>query len=457
MNAAPPPGSFPRPPLVKGLPLIGSTLKMAAGPAKFFYESYREYGPAFRVNVFGNELTVIAGAEAATFMGTREGKECLRSREAWEPMVKEMGIDKNLVMVDGELHKELRAIMKWGFSKDAMAGRYNKILDITGEVIARDWKVGTKVPVVQGMQYLVVEQLGTLLTGRAPREYVMDIRTTIMYMLNVLVTRQRPKFFLKFPEYKRAKARMIQLGKDMVAEYRANKATRQVTPENRTLIDDIMEAHERDPKLIPEGDLPWLVCGPYVAGLDTVAMATSACLYMILKYPDIHRQMREEVDALYSKGPVDEATFMKSLPITNNVIMESMRLWPIAVAQVRVANKDFVFCGHQLKEGELIYLGTSVPHFQHEFYPQPEKVDIERFDKPRCEHMASGAYSPYGRGPHTCLGKSMAEVILAMTMSKLIYHLDLELPSPDYELKTKAAPTPGPAASFYVKVKGRRH
>jgi cytochrome P450 len=411
-----PAGGAPRPPLVKGLPVIGSTLKMAANPARFFHDSYREYGPCFRVRVFGHDMTVIAGAEAANFMGTREGKDSLRSREAC----------------------------------------YNKILDITADALARDWKVGTDVPVVQAMQYLVVEQLGTLLTGRAPREYVKDIRTTILYMLNVLVTRQRPKFFLQFPEYKRAKARMVQLGKDMVAEYRANKDRRTVTPENRTLIDDIMEAHERNPELIPECDLPWLVSGPYVAGLDTVAMTTSACLYTILKYPENLARMREEVDALYAKGPVDEATYMKSLPVTNSIIMETMRLYPIAVAQVRVANKDFVFCGHQLLEGELVYIGTSVPHFQHEYYPNPEKFDTERYDKSRAEHMQSGAYSPYGRGPHTCLGKSMAEVILVMTMSKIIYHLDLELPSPDYVLKTKAAPTPGPAMSFRVKVKGRR-
>jgi cytochrome P450 len=451
-----PAGGAPRPPLVKGLPVIGSTLKMAANPARFFHDSYREYGPCFRVRVFGHDMTVIAGAEAANFMGTREGKDSLRSREAWEPMVQEMGMTKNLVYVDGDLHKELRAIQKWGFSKEAMIGRYNKILDITADALARDWKVGTDVPVVQAMQYLVVEQLGTLLTGRAPREYVKDIRTTILYMLNVLVTRQRPKFFLQFPEYKRAKARMVQLGKDMVAEYRANKDRRTVTPENRTLIDDIMEAHERNPELIPECDLPWLVSGPYVAGLDTVAMTTSACLYTILKYPENLARMREEVDALYAKGPVDEATYMKSLPVTNSIIMETMRLYPIAVAQVRVANKDFVFCGHQLLEGELVYIGTSVPHFQHEYYPNPEKFDTERYDKSRAEHMQSGAYSPYGRGPHTCLGKSMAEVILVMTMSKIIYHLDLELPSPDYVLKTKAAPTPGPAMSFRVKVKGRR-
>src|SRR3546814_4840150 len=58
--------SAPRPPMVRGLPLIGSTIEMAANPAKFFARCYRDYGSAFRVRVFGNDLTVIAGAEAAT-------------------------------------------------------------------------------------------------------------------------------------------------------------------------------------------------------------------------------------------------------------------------------------------------------------------------------------------------------------------------------------------------------
>ena len=68
------------------------------------------------------------------------------------------------------------------------------------------------------LQYLVVDQLGIVLTGSAPREYVKDIRTTILYILNVLVTRQRPKFLMHMPEYKRAKARMFELGRKMVAD-----------------------------------------------------------------------------------------------------------------------------------------------------------------------------------------------------------------------------------------------
>ena len=450
----------PRPPYVRGLPLVGSLFGFAKDPARFFVQCYREYGPVFQVKVLANTYTCIAGAEAANFMGTREGKESLRSREAWMPLVHEFGASKMLSATDGELHKELRGIMKRGFSKESIKGRYNEMLGITNASLERDWKPGTLVPVVEAMQYLVVDQLGIVLTGSAPREYVKDIRTTILYILNVLITRQRPQFLMKMPEYKRAKARMFELGRKMVADYRAQDAARGGAPkpdEQKTLIDDVMEAHKANPELIPERDLIMLMTGPYVAGLDTVANTTSAIVYAVLKHPEVLRRVQQEVDGLFAKGPVSEDEFMKSLPALNGAIMEAMRLYPIAVAQIRTANKDFVFAGHQIKEGELIYLGTSVPHFMEEFYPEPERFDIDRYQKPRAEHMQVGTYSPYGRGHHTCLGKSLAEVLLAITMAQVFYKLDLELDPPGYELKTKTAPTPGPAMSFKVRVKGYRH
>jgi cytochrome P450 len=445
------------PPRVRGWPLVGNTLSFARDPAAFFLKCYREYGPVYQVSVLGNAYTCIAGAEAANFMGTRAGKECLRSYEVWEPLMREFGASKMLSAADGELHKKLRDIMRHGVSKEALRGRYDRVLEITDQAIARDWPVGGAVPVVEAMQYLVVDQLGTILTGSAPRAYVKDIRTTILYILNVLVTRQRPLFLMKMPEYKRAKARMFELAHRMIADYRAEEALHGEKPEaERSLIDDVMAAHKADPVLVPEGDLPMLVAAPYVAGLDTVANTTAAIAYTVLKHPGVLARVQREVDALFAKGPVNEDEFMKSLPALNGAIMETMRLYPIAVAQIRIANRDFVFAGHQIREGERVYLGTSVPHFQDQYFPDAAKFDIDRYEKPRAEHMCPGAYSPYGRGPHTCLGKSSAEVLLALTMARLFYRLDLELPTPGYVLKTKTAPTPGPAMSFKLRVRGLR-
>lgn len=442
-------------PVIPGLPLIGSLLGMAKDPAQFFLDSYRKYGSVARLSILGQKYVLISGIEAANFMGTREGRDCLRSKEFWEGLVKEYGATKMLTGEDGESHKQLRDIMRHGYSKESIKGRYNELVEITDGSLKRDWPVGKDVPVVEAMQYMVVDQLGTILTGAAPLEYVKDIRTTILYILNVLVTRQRPKILLKRPQYKKAKARVFELGEKMIAEARARFG--KVAEEDRNLIDDVFAAHMNTPEIMPASDLIVTLTGPYVAGLDTVANTTSAIVYTVLKHPEVKARIYAEVDALFAEGTVDEDGLLKRLPALNGAIMETMRLYPIAVAQMRTATRDFVFDGHQIKAGEMVYLGTSVPHFMDEYYPDAKKFDIDRYQKPRAEHLKAGAYSPYGRGPHTCLGKSLAEVQIALSMARLFYKLDLELESPDYVLKTKTAPTPGPAMDFKVRVKGLRH
>jgi cytochrome P450 len=442
-------------PRVPGVPYLGNIFGMARGPAQFFVDCYRKYGPVFEIVILGQKYKVLAGIEAANFMGSREGKDCLRSKEFWEGLTKEYGATRLLGGEDGESHKELRDIMRHGYSKESIKGRYNELVKITDGAIERDWKIGQSVPVAEAMQYLVVDQLGTILTGAAPLEYVKDIRTTILYILNVLVTRQRPKILLRNPKYKKAKARVFELGNKMISDWFSKRAGRELT--DRNLIDDIMQAHVDHPEIMPSSDLIVTVTGPYVAGLDTVANTLGAMVYGTLKHPEVLARVQKEVDELFANGEISEEQLMAKLPATNGAIMEAMRLFPVAAAQIRIANKDFVFEGHQIREGEMLYMGTSVPHFMHEYYPDPEKFDIDRYQKPRAEHMQAGAYSPYGRGPHTCLGKSLAEVQMAISMARLFYRLDLELESPDYVLKTKTAPTPGPAMSFKVRVKGYRH
>jgi cytochrome P450 len=443
------------PPLVKGLPFLGNALAMARDPGRFFYECYRKYGPVFKLKVMGKTYTVIAGVEAANFMGTREGRDSLRSKEFWQGLVDEWGATRTLTGVDGETHQKLRAVLKHGYSKESLKGRYDELVEITDKVIARDWPVGKLVPVVQNMQYIVTEQLGEILTGTSPREYVSDIRTTVFYILSILVTRQRPKFMLKDPRYRSAKNRVAQLGQRMIAQYEAGKAERD--PARRNLVDDIMEAHARDPALIPRSDLILSLTGPFVAGLDTVANTVSGFIYAVLKHPGLLARVQADADALFAKGSIDEADVRNGLPNIDGAIMEAMRVYTIAVAQMRTATRDFGFLGYQIRAGELMYVATAVPHYMEEYYPNPDKFDIDRYAKPRAEHLKPGVYSPYGRGTHTCLGKTLAEVQMALSMARLFYKLDLELESPNYILETKVLPTPGPSMKFKVRIKGIRH
>jgi len=441
-------------PVVRGLPILGNALGMAKDPARFFVECYRKHGPVFRVKILNKTYTVIAGVEAANFLGTRESRESLRSKEFWQGLVEEYGAARTILGEDGEAHKELRDIMRRGYSREAIKGRHNELVAITDRSIERDWKTGELVPVVQAMQYMVTDQLGSILTGSAPLEYVQDIRTTTRYILNVLVTRQRPRILLWNPKYKRAKARVFELGEKMIADYHATASTKR--DEEKNLVDDIMDAHVSNPRVMPASDLVLGLTGPYVAGLDTVANTTACFVYAVLKHPEVLARVQQEADALFANGGIDDDG-VKKVPSVRGALMETMRLYPIVVAQMRTATRELTFAGHTIKAGETVYIGTSVPHFMEEYYPDPGTFDIDRYEKPRAEHMQAGAYSPYGRGTHTCLGKSLADVQMIISMARLFHRLDLELHPRDYNLRTKTAPTPGPSMGFKVMVKGYRH
>lgn len=444
-------GSAKRPPLVAAPAFIGNTAEMARDPARFFVRCYREYGPAFRVRVFGREQTVLAGPEAALFMGSAEGRECLRSKEFWDGLVREYGATKTLSGEDGATHRELRKIMRRGYSRAAIAGRSAEVAAITSAELDRDWRPGTRVRVLPAMQTLVVAQLGALLTGSAPTDSVADIRRVIATILNVLVTRQRPSFLLYDPRYRRAKQRVAALGRQMADDWRS------AGPQARhsALINDIMLANAERPDLIPDSDLVLSLTGPYVAGLDTVANTLAATVYAVLRYPAVAERVVAESDAVFAQG-IDEAALTARAPAINGAIQETMRLSPIAVAQMRTATRDFTFGGYRIVADEPLYVATSVPHFMAEFFPRPERFDIDRYAKPRAEHLAEGAYSPYGRGPHLCLGKSLAEVQMALTIATLFHERALALPSPEYRLRTKTAPTPGPSRRFAVRVLAAR-
>lgn len=440
-------------PNVKGIPFVGNTLEMAKDPAAFFVRAYREYGPVYRVNVFGRKQYVIAGTEAAKLMSTKKGRDGLRSKEFWQDFVDHYGASKTLTQIDGDEHRKMRAIMRRGFSREAAAGRYHQLTDIVDKSIVRDWKQGEPVPVVEGFQYMIVQMIGEMMSGEAPLEYVKDIRTNILFLLNVLVARVRPKVFLQSPKFKKASKRVDELGQKMVAQFKEYAESGNL-PDN--LLGDVYQAHIDDPEFVQARDLSVLLTGPYVAGLDTVANTVAAATYGILKTPGVLEKVQAEADALYTKDTVTEAD-IRGLDYIQGCLKEAMRLWPIAVAQMRTTNHDLEFEGHIIPKDEMIFIGTSVPHFMEEYFPDPQKFDPERFNEERREHMKPGVYAPFGRGPHSCLGQNLAEVLMGVIMARLFHRLDLSLDPPDYVLKTKTAPTPGPAMSFAIKVKGERH
>ena len=441
----------PAPPSAPGLPLVGDAFAMAGDVGAFFTRQYLQLGPVFRVHALNRRFTVLAGPEANLFV-MRQGKTHLRSREFWMEFDRELGAARSMLSMDGAEHARMRKAQKTGYSRSFIHEHLDDVIAITRREVAA-WPLAEPVPGLYALQRIITDQLGTIAAGMSPRDYLDDMIFFVRTLLAARVTRQRPALLMRTPRVRRARQRIEEL-------YATVRAAHEHDPDRRSdndtdLIDDLLALHHADPQFLPETDLMPAVLGPFIAGLDTVGSTCAFMLYALLKHPDLLARMTEEADASFATGTLT-ADALRHLDVTHRVALETLRLYPIAPAITRTVSNTFEFAGYTIPAGEKVIVATTVPHHLPQYFPEPERFDIERYTPERQEHHEPGVFAPFGAGPHVCLGAGFAEVAIAATMATIVHEVELALDPLDYVLKVSPAPTPSPDDRFRFRVVRRR-
>lgn len=436
----------PLPPFAKGLPVLGSALELLRDCRPFLLDNYRKLGPVYRIRAFHKVMTVLAGPSANQFYA-QAGTEHLRSRELWKDFAIELGSDNLINAIDGVSHAWQRKVMKPGFARETLVQRLPEAANIV-EIAARRLVPGTEFAVLPFMQEVVTEQLGLVMTGRAPGPYVDDIRRMIRTALNVLVVRKWPRLLLLLPGYRRARRRVRELAELVIAEHQAT-----LPPERpRDMVDDLLAAHAERPTEYTARDLRVGVVGPYVAGLDTVANTCTFALHALLENPSALQRVRSEVDAALADGPLTTDK-LKTMPALRGAVMETLRLYPVAALSQRTVTTPFTFHGYRVEAGTSLLIATGMTHVLPELFPDPTRFDIDRYEAPRNEHRTRGAYAPYGLGAHVCLGAGLAGIQIALIVAHLLHTTEFELSAGSRpQLRQDPTLTFGP--NFRIKVRG---
>ena len=255
------------------------------------------------------------------------------------------------------------------------------------------WPLDVPLPGLYMLQRIITDQLGVLAANTSPRAYLDDLIVFIETLLLTKVTRQRPGLLLHTPRVRRARRRIAALYEQVMAAHTAER--RAGHPPD--LIDDVLKLHHDDPQFLPETDLMIAVLGPYIAGLDTSASTSAFTLYALLKHPDLLTPVQAEADLLFADGtPTGQA--LRKLDVTHRVVLETLRMYPIAPAMIRTVANSFEFAGYTIPAGTRVLMATTVPHYLPEYFPQPERFDIDRYLPERNEHRQPGAFAPLWPG-----------------------------------------------------------
>ncbi|MEQ1608599.1 MAG: cytochrome P450 [Hyphomonadaceae bacterium] len=189
------------------------------------------------------------------------------------------------------------------------------------------------------------------------------------------------------------------------------------------------------------------------AGHETTALALTFALYLIANAPEIQERLVREAREVCGDSPID-AAMIDAMPFHEQVIKETMRLYPPVSIIDRVAAADIDFGDVHVKKGDFAFALIYIMHRHKRLWEQPERFDPDRFSEERAKGIPRFQYMPFGAGPRICIGMKFAYMEAIAILATLVRRLRF-LPNADHKVEPNIRITLRPEGGMPLFV-GRR-
>ena len=161
-----------------------------------------------------------------------------------------------------------------------------------------------------------------------------------------------------------------------------------------------------------------------LAGHETTANALAWTWMLLAQNPQVEAQLHQELDTVL-QGRSPTVADIPHLPITQNVLKESMRLYPPVVLIARSANQAYVLKGYQLPKNCVMLISPWVMQHSDNYFAEPLSFKPERWENDMEKQLPKGVYFPFGEGPRICIGKGFAQMEATLILATLAQHYQL--------------------------------
>jgi len=119
-----------------------------------------------------------------------------------------------------------------------------------------------------------------------------------------------------------------------------------------------------------------------LAGTDTSAVTLEWTLSALLNHPQILSKARDEIDNKVGLNRLVEESDLSHLPYLQNIVSESLRLYPASPLLVpHVASEDCKVGGYHMPRGTMLLTNAWAIHRDPKIWDDPTSFKPERFEK----------------------------------------------------------------------------
>jgi cytochrome P450 len=331
-----------------------------------------------------------------------------------------MLLGEGMITSEGASHRAQRFVAQPAFHRQRISDYASVIVEEATRT--RDaWRGGEQRDIAADMMHLTLNVVACTLFATDLREEAYELAAAInsimgLYNFLIMLPAAESLVHLRPPglaAFLRARNRI-----DAVV-YRMIDAHRHSGRDHGSLLDLMLAAAPANDAESRQS-LRDQVITIFLAGYETVANALSWTWYLLSQNPDCEAQFHDEVrDVLQGRLPTAED--VPRLRYAENVMAESLRLYPPAWAMGRYARNDFALGKFFLPARTTVLISQFITHRDARYFPNPLRFDPDRFSPEGKARRTKFTYFPFGAGPRQCIGEAFAwmeGVLILVTLAQ---------------------------------------
>ncbi|XVF59341.1 hypothetical protein PTKIN_Ptkin07bG0267900 [Pterospermum kingtungense] len=272
---------------------------------------------------------------------------------------------------------------------------------------------------IAGKRYFGDDVSGNKEEGRRFRKIIMEL-------FELAVSSYPGDFFpiLQLFDYAGYIKRITSLGNEsdeimqgMIDEHRRNKSD--LTIKN-TMITHLLSLQESQPEYYTDEIIKGLMQVKINAGTDTTAITLEWAMSNLLNNPHVLEKARAEIDKQVGRERLVEEADLSKLPYLQNIISETLRLYPAAPLLVpHLASDNCSIGGYDIPKETVLMVNAWAIQRDPQVWDDPTSFKPERFESKEINDQTYKVM-PFGLGRRACPGMGLAQHVLGLTLGSLI-------------------------------------
>jgi cytochrome P450 len=409
----------------KGVPFLGVAPAFSVDRLDTFNRWRDEYGDIVRLPfTFGTVAYLLNDPDLVKFVLV-EHPEYVHKTPLFKRATRD-SIGQGLLTSEGDFHKRQRRLIQPAFHHQRIAVYAQQMVDLTSKMLGA-WRTTQQIDIHEAMMHLTMDIVAKALFNADVSGDAESIGQAISRGLERTNARTSNPLMLPAwvptPQNRRDKANQRILDgviNRFIEHWRTHGEDR------GDLLSMLLMAQDEDGSGMSDTQVRHEALTLFIAGHETTANTLTWSFYLLARHPEVNRKLSAELDVVLG-GRTPTMGDLPNLPYTNQVIKESMRLYPPAWIVPRMAITNFEMNGYAINKQNLIFTSPYTMHRHPRYYSAPHDFIPERWTETFEKGLPKYAYFPFGGGPRVCIGNSFAMMEAQLVLATIAQRWQLDL------------------------------